>query len=85
MRDKIRELLVREWDPIGVRDVSSAQDEYDAYVGSVARLLVSGASVEKIAAHLLAIETDVLGLTPDPDAAYRVASMLANLSRQQHS
>ena len=34
-RAKIREILMHEWDPIGVRDVPQAQDEYDSYVGRV--------------------------------------------------
>ena len=28
----IAEVLLRNWDPIGVRNVPQAQDEYDAYV-----------------------------------------------------
>ncbi len=34
-RAEVREVLMREWDPIGVRDCADAQDEYDAYVGKV--------------------------------------------------
>jgi hypothetical protein len=31
----IAEVLRRNWDPIGVRDVPETEDEYDAYVGGV--------------------------------------------------
>jgi hypothetical protein len=42
-RAKIREILMHEWDPIGVRDAPEAQDEYDAYVGRVYVMLVDEA------------------------------------------
>ncbi len=35
IQESIRQVLLREWDPIGVRDVAEAQDEYDGYVGGV--------------------------------------------------
>jgi hypothetical protein len=38
IQESIREILLRDWDPIGVNDVPEAQDEYDSYVGGVYRL-----------------------------------------------
>lgn len=32
LQDAIAEILLREWDPIGVVDTPEAQDEYDSYV-----------------------------------------------------
>ena len=46
----------------GVSDVPEAQDEYDAYVGGVYRLLVSGASEDEIIEHLYRIESDTMGM-----------------------
>ncbi len=43
----IAEVLLRNWDPIGVRNVPQAQDEYDAYVGGVYRLIASGATAPR--------------------------------------
>jgi hypothetical protein len=62
----IGEVLLRNWDPLGVKDVPQAQDEYDSYVGGVYRLIASGASAKQIAEHLVRIETDRLGY-PDTD------------------
>jgi hypothetical protein len=58
---RIGDLLLRHWDPIGIKDEPQAQNEYDSYVGGVYRLLVSGASAEEIAKHLADTETKQLG------------------------
>jgi hypothetical protein len=39
-RRLVRELFMRDWDPIGVRDAPEAQDEYDAYIGKAYVMLV---------------------------------------------
>jgi hypothetical protein len=35
IRVEIRRVLLTVWDPIGIRDESNAQDEYDGYLGGV--------------------------------------------------
>ena len=62
IQDAIRQILLQDWDPIGVRDAPTAQDEYDGYVGGIYRLLASAASPEAVAKHLGAIETEQMGL-----------------------
>ncbi len=62
----IGEVLLRNWDPLGVKDEPQAQDEYDAYVGGVYQLIASGATAKQIAEHLVRLETDRLGY-PDTD------------------
>jgi hypothetical protein len=49
-RRRLREVLLNEWDPIGIRHVPQAQDECDTYVGKVAALLRDGATDEAISA-----------------------------------
>lgn len=41
---RIREILIRDWDPIGVPDLPA--DEYDMYIGGIYGLIVRGASVD---------------------------------------
>ena len=60
--EDIRQILLHQWDPIGIKDEPNAQDEYDSYVGGVYRLLASHASAEEIAKHLAVIETGQMGL-----------------------
>ena len=81
IQDAIRQILLQDWDPIGVRDSPAAQDEYDGYVGGVYRLLVSAASPETVAEHLRAIETEKMGLEhTHPSALLSVAERLCRLS-----
>ena len=62
IQQAISEVLLTEWDPIGVSDVPEAADEYDRYVGGVYRLIVSGATRESLAQHLGEIESKDMGL-----------------------
>ncbi len=34
IQETIRDVLVHDWDPVGVGGVPEAQDEYDSYVGA---------------------------------------------------
>jgi len=52
-----------KWDPIGVKDIPEAGDEYDMYIGDVYDLLRHGASSEEISKHLINIETQRMGLS----------------------
>jgi len=62
----IGDVLLRHWDPLGVKDVPQAQDEYDAYIGGVYHLIASGATAKQIAEHLARVEAERLGY-PDTD------------------
>lgn len=75
----IRQALLREWDPIGVRDVPEAQDEYDSYVGGVYRLLANGASNRQLAEHLSRIEQESMGFSTTPGALVGVAERLKQI------
>jgi hypothetical protein len=61
---ELRDLLYREWDPIGVKDLADgSEDEYDAYVGQLGRRLRAGASDEELAALLEHFRRE-MGLEP---------------------
>ena len=73
-------VLLRDWDPIGVKDEPMAQDEYDSQIGQVYRLLASGASERQIAEHLSRIESEEMGLTESkPETLLPVARKLRAL------
>jgi hypothetical protein len=71
VQEKIRPVLMAEWDPIGVNDVPEAADEYDGYIGGIYALLRDGASDERIAQHLSEIETKTMGLPEVERNGYR--------------
>jgi hypothetical protein len=62
IQEQIRQVLLHDWDPIGVQEFPEAQDEYDSYVGGVYSLLVSHAQDEELLEHLYQIERDTMGL-----------------------
>jgi hypothetical protein len=63
-RALIREILMREWDPIGFRDIpGSPLHEYDSYIDGIYALVADRhTSQEKIAAHLLDIQSQRMRL-----------------------
>ena len=77
----IGEVLLGNWDPIGIRDEPKAQDEYDAYVGGVYRLIASGATARELAEHLARLEAEELGFQDtDPKMLIPVAEKLLKLN-----
>jgi hypothetical protein len=62
IKSEIREVLLKVWDPIGIKDEPKAQDEYDGYLGHVFQLLAEHKSDEVIARYLLQVVTERMGL-----------------------
>jgi len=62
VKQEIDRILWDVWDPIGVNTISPARDEYSSYVNGVFELLISGASDDAIAEHLLKIAKDRMQL-----------------------
>lgn len=76
---EVGDILLRHWDPIGVRDEAAAQHEYAAYVGGIVGLIFSGATQETVAEHLLAIERERMGLPGNVPVAAEAAALLVAL------
>jgi hypothetical protein len=71
-RARVREILMREWDPIGVAGSPEAADEYDSYVGKVYVMLMDDrAAKEQIAAYLYDVATNHMGLSSSGRMAER--------------
>ena len=73
------------WDPIGVRDESNAQDEYDSYLGGVFGLLTSGASDDQINDHVLRIVTERMELPAKKEDMQSTVSALRQIQLPQES
>jgi hypothetical protein len=76
---ELRRILMEEWDPIGVRGVSEAADEYDGYLPQVSRRLREDATSEEIAAYLTEVEEVRMGLGPSPASRERNQALAARL------
>ncbi|MGH3639326.1 MAG: hypothetical protein ACRDUX_09880, partial [Mycobacterium sp.] len=65
IQDRVRSVLNAEWDPIGV--AHTAADEYDSDIGTIYSMVRRNASPDELAAQLLQIEIDSMGLSGLPE------------------
>ena len=79
--DTVRQVLIDDWDPIGIRDVLQARDEYDGYAATIVRMLAGGASLAELSDRLVEMEVDSMGLKGDYQRAQVVAAKLWSLGR----
>jgi hypothetical protein len=78
----MRDLLMTHWDPIGVRGIPEAADEYDSYGGHIAGALREGASVEDVSAYLSWARTEHMEISPDPEADFVTATAVVEWYRK---
>src|SRR5688572_19310028 len=77
--NRIRDILLKEWDPIGVGDVPEAQDEYDSYVGELYGMLTRHAPRHALIDHLWEIETVSMELSGNKRHTEKIADRLLKL------
>ena len=63
LQGELRRLLM-EWDPIGVKGIPEAIDEYDCLISPLMHRLANGAAVDDLHLWLTTELTDPFGLTP---------------------
>lgn len=78
--EKVRSILLYEWDPIGVGELPEAQDEYDSYVHPVCDLINSGKDAADIYNYLSWVTHDYMCLDGSDDINRIAAEKLAKLS-----
>ena len=82
-RARVRRILLQDWDPIGVRDIPGASDEYDNYADKAYVMLMDDrATAESIASYLYGIAAEYIGLGHSArlkEDARRVAETLVAL------
>ncbi|MEQ8787072.1 MAG: hypothetical protein RIC55_12260 [Pirellulaceae bacterium] len=81
LREEVGAILLHDWDPLGVRHVAGAANEYDGYVETICQMLVDGADVRKLGDHLHRLESDAMGLSSPTENAQVVANRLRMLVR----
>lgn len=80
LQKKIKDVLLQEWDPIGVREMPEAQDEYDGYVPAIYSMLISRKPLNEVFNYLLWLEAEHMGLTADRQRTQSIAEKLVDLS-----
>ena len=79
--DAVNEILLRDWDPIGVADAPTGAAEYSAYAAAVTSLLVRGEPKERLIEYLWANEIETMGLDRDGERIESIAERLLQLRR----
>jgi hypothetical protein len=78
---KIRDILLDDWDPIGVKDIPEAQHEYDSYIGQIYREIADHSGSYPIVQLLARVESEQMGLGERPPMTLEpVAQKLATLA-----
>ncbi|HYP57752.1 MAG TPA: hypothetical protein VEQ35_05645 [Beijerinckia sp.] len=70
---RVRALLLRNWDPLDVSDNPHLSNEYDRYIPGILRLLDSHCSIEQMERHLARMETEEMRLELIPEETARAA------------
>lgn len=75
----VRNILLQDWDPIGVGDMPEAQDEYDLYVEDICKLLRAGQTSSNVYGFLRWIEIERMGLDGNESLTQQIAKKLVAL------
>ncbi len=83
MRSRIKQALLQEWDPIGVKDIPGAEREYDSYVPRIYEMLIQKKTKDEVFGYLWWAETERMGLTGDRQATSVFAQQLLLLADEE--
>ncbi len=77
---RIREVLLSDWDPMGLIDAPGTPDDYDAVARELHALVTDrSTTVERIAAYLRWVEREQMGLQRRPGMATGAAERVMAL------
>jgi hypothetical protein len=62
MQESIKKILLEHWDPIGINNIPEAKDEYDSYVPTVYKLLITTRNKTELFDYLWWVETEYIGV-----------------------
>lgn len=79
IQKEIHKILLKEWDPIGVSNVIEAQDEYDSYIPTIYKLLITKSPKHELSDYLFWLETEHMGLTGDKRTTEEITVKLLRL------
>jgi hypothetical protein len=80
IQDSIRQILLRDWNPIGCGGELPPDDEYDRYIAPVYRVLVGSRSEQDLVDLLYSLERDSIGMPCEsPELLRPVARKLLDL------
>jgi hypothetical protein len=78
----IRRALLTDWDPIGIGDDPNAQDEYDSYIGTIYKMLITRAPRNQFIDYLWWVETEHMGLAGNRAATEHFVDRLLRIPEE---
>lgn len=72
----VQDILMKDWDPIGVKNNPNAKAEYDGYALRLVGMLYNGCSEGQIADYLNTVVAEELGLPIDEGLSKIVSKKL---------
>jgi hypothetical protein len=77
--DAVKSILLNEWDPIGISEFEEANDEYDAYITPICKMIAEGQSIVSIREYLR-FATDSMCLDADETTEQIIAERLSSIT-----
>jgi hypothetical protein len=78
--EAIREVLLKEWDPIVVSDIAEAADEYDSYIPQIYGMLIRREPSRMLFEFLWWAETEHMGLCGNRAHTTQIAERLVEIT-----
>ncbi|WP_407306135.1 hypothetical protein [Acinetobacter sp.] len=75
----IHKILLKEWDPLGIRRIPSMRDEYEDYLPRLFMMICENADESEIFEYLWRIENKVMEKRGNRQHTLRIASLLKEL------
>jgi hypothetical protein len=75
--EAIHDILIKEWDPIGM---GVPQDEYDSYIPQIYKRLITRASEQNLFDYLWWVETTNMGLSGNRTRTWEIVHKLFQLN-----
>lgn len=79
---EVRKAVLDQWDPIGVKDIEGAENEYDLYIAPICLILSSHNMASSILEYLWQIETQHMGLTGNRGKTEKFAETLMKIKKR---
>lgn len=79
IEETVKEILLNEWDPIGVKSNPKAKTEYDTYALRIVGMLYNGTDEAKITAFLKDLIVNNFGLNYDEKLTKIISKKLISI------
>ncbi|MBO9666023.1 MAG: hypothetical protein J7501_04360 [Bdellovibrio sp.] len=74
--DEVKNILMNDWDPIGIKANAKAKAEYDQYALRIVGMLYNGTTLDKLVKYLDSVVTEDLGLPSNRNKSIEVSKKL---------